>query len=86
MLADEGAVRLTQTLGHVEGQLRVPSRVQLRREPERIQLTGRGRVLAYVTAASGALAILQHLGLPTRPAKRAPIPSILSMLLRGLHR
>ena len=33
---------------------------------------GRGRVLAYVTAPSGVLAILQHLGLPTRSAKRAP--------------
>jgi hypothetical protein len=33
---------------------------------------GRRGVVAYVTAASGVLAILEHLGLPTRPAKRAP--------------
>ncbi|QRK12985.1 ATP-dependent helicase HrpA [Archangium violaceum] len=30
------------------------------------------QVLAYVTAPSGVLSILEHLGLPTRPAKLAP--------------
>jgi hypothetical protein len=33
---------------------------------------GRRRVLAYVTAPSGVRAIVDHLGLPSRPAKRAP--------------
>jgi hypothetical protein len=33
---------------------------------------GRRRVLAYVTAPSGVRAIVEHLGLPSRPAKRAP--------------
>ncbi|QRK13024.1 ATP-dependent helicase HrpA [Archangium violaceum] len=30
------------------------------------------QVLAYVTAPSGVLSILEHLGLPTRPATLAP--------------
>jgi hypothetical protein len=33
---------------------------------------GRRQVLAYLMAPSGVRAILEHLGLPSRPAKRAP--------------
>ncbi|WP_395811866.1 ATP-dependent helicase HrpA [Archangium minus] len=37
-----------------------------------VRCGGRRRVLAYVTAPSGVRCILEHLGLSTRPAKRAP--------------
>jgi hypothetical protein len=37
-----------------------------------VRCGGRRRVLAYVTAPSGVRSILEHLGLPTRPAKLAP--------------
>ncbi|RKG89844.1 ATP-dependent helicase HrpA [Corallococcus sp. CA049B] len=33
---------------------------------------GRLRVLAYLTAPGGVSSILEHLGLPSEPAKRAP--------------
>ncbi len=33
---------------------------------------GRRRVLAYLTASGGGRAILEHLALPSRPAKLAP--------------
>lgn len=33
---------------------------------------GRRRVLAYLTAPGGVRAILEHLGLPSRPAQLAP--------------
>ena len=37
-----------------------------------IRCGGRRRVLAYLTAANGVRAILEHLGLPSRSAQLAP--------------
>src|SRR5687768_6131689 len=38
----------------------------------RRKCVGRRRVLSYLTAPSGVGAIVEHLELPSRPAKRAP--------------
>ncbi|MFE8605477.1 ATP-dependent helicase HrpA [Archangium violaceum] len=37
-----------------------------------VRCGGRRRVLAYLTAPNAVRAILEHLALPSQPAKRAP--------------